>query len=385
MLTAVYLPALLLSFCNGLLVPTLPLYATGLGISLALVGVVLAAESIGTLLADVPAGLLLSRFGDKGVMVVGVGLVALSVVLLVPAHGVVEVIGLRLVAGFGQALWGLSRHAFLAQATRSGGRGRAISTFGGVSRVGALLGPAIGGAVAAAWGLRAPFVLHGVVGLVALVVVLRAVPTDAAARRARPGVGRHAGYAALRGSAGTLARAGLAQLMAQMLRAGRRVLLPLYASQVLGLDVGAVGLVLSASAFADMTLFYPAGLLMDRFGRKFAIVPSFVVQALGLALVPLTQGFGSLLAVALLLGFGNGLSAGTMMTLGADLAPPEALGTFLGVWRLIGDAGSSGGPLLVGAVAEALDLGLAAIAVGAVGLAAAAVFAYSVKETLTRA
>jgi len=254
-----------------------------------------------------------------------------------------------------------------------------------VSRVGALLGPAIGGAVAAAWGLRAPFVLHGVVGLVALVVVLRAVPTDAAARRARPGVGRHAGYAALRGSAGTLARAGLAQLMAQMLRAGRRVLLPLYASQVLGLDVGAVGLVLSASAFADMTLFYPAGLLMDRFGRKFAIVPSFVVQALGLALVPLTQGFGSLLAVALLLGFGNGLSAGTMMTLGADLAPPEALGTFLGVWRLIGDAGSSGGPLLVGAVAEALDLGLAAIAVGAVGLAAAAVFAYSVKETLTRA
>jgi len=86
--------------------------------------------------------------------------------------------------------------------------------------------------------------------------------------------------------------------------------------------------------------------------------------------------------VALMMGLGNGLSAGTMMTLGSDLAPPEALGEFLGVWRLVGDAGSTGGPLLVGAVADVLDLGVAAVAVAVVGLAAAAVFAYRVPETL---
>ncbi|MEJ2288250.1 MAG: MFS transporter, partial [Deinococcales bacterium] len=192
-------------------------------------------------------------------------------------------------------------------------------------------------------------------------------------------------FATVRRFSGVLSTAGLAQWMAQTLRAGRKVLLPLYASQVLGLDVGTVGFILSASAFADMTLFYPAGWLMDRRGRKFAIVPSFLLQAVGLALVPLTQGFATLLAVAVLLGFGNGLSAGTMMTLGADLAPREALGEFLGVWRLVGDAGSSGGPLLVGAVADVLDLGLAAVAVAVVGLGAALVFAYRVPETLRRA
>jgi len=382
LITAVYLPALLLSFCNGMLVPTLPLFASSLHASLGVVGLVLGAEAIGTLIADVPAGALLRRFSGKIVMAGGLALVGASVLLLVPSHGVLPVIGLRLMSGFGLALFNLSRHAFLTEATHNGKRGRAISTFGGVSRAGAFLGPAIGGLVAVAFGLRAPFVLYGVVVLVALLGVLRFVPASPPQPRTAVAA---SGFAAVRRFAGVLSTAGLAQLMAQMLRAGRKVLLPLYASQVLGLDVGTVGVILSASAFADLSLFYPAGWLMDRWGRKFAIVPSFLAQAVGLALVPLTHGFVGLLAVAVALGFGNGLSAGTMMTLGADLAPREALGEFLGVWNLVGDAGASGGPLLVGAVAEVLDLGLAAVAVAAVGLGAAWVFAYRVPETLRRA
>jgi len=380
-ITAVYLPALLLSFCNGLLVPTLPLFASGLHASLGVVGVVVGAEAIGTLFADVPAGVLLCRFSDKTVMVVGLLLVAVSVLLLVPAHNVALVVGLRLTSGLGLALFNLSRHAFLTEATRDGRRGRAISTFGGVSRAGAFVGPAAGGLMAAAFGLRAPFVLYAAVVVVALLGVLWFVP----ARAPHPPRAAPPRLPAPRTFAAALSSAGLAQLMAQALRAGRKVLLPLYASRVLGLDVGTVGFILSASAFADLTLFYPAGWLMDRRGRKFAIVPSFVAQAVGLALVPLTHGFAGLLAVAVGLGFGNGLGAGTMMTLGSDLAPREALGEFLGVWRLVGDAGSSGGPLLVGAVAEALDLGLAAVAVAAVGVGAALVFAYRVPETLRRA
>ena len=67
-------------------------------------------------------------------------------------------------------------------------------------------------------------------------------------------------------------------------------------------------------------MFYPAGYVMDRFGRKFAYVPSFLLQALGMALIPLTGSFAALLAATSLIGFGNGLGSGTMLTLGADLA-----------------------------------------------------------------
>jgi len=123
---------------------------------------------------------------------------------------------------------------------------------------------------------------------------------------------------------------------------------------------------------------------MDRFGRKWATVPSFSIQSAGMALVPLTTGPLGLLAAGMVIGLGNGLGSGTLMTLGADLAPAEARSEFLGVWRLIGDVGFTGGPLVVGAVADLLILPAAALVIAAVGLGATLTFAFAVPETLRR-
>jgi MFS family permease len=166
-----------------------------------------------------------------------------------------------------------------------------------------------------------------------------------------------------------------------MVRTGRGVLIPLYGGDVLGLDVASIGWISSLASAIDMLLFYPVGMIMDRFGRKFAIVPSFFVQGVGLCLIPLTGGFASLAAVAGLIGFGNGLGSGTMMTLGADLAPESSRGEFLGIWRLIGDLGFMSGPLLAGAVAGALALPAAALVMGGSGLTATLIFTFLVPET----
>jgi MFS family permease len=181
-----------------------------------------------------------------------------------------------------------------------------------------------------------------------------------------------------------LANAGFGQILGQAVRAGRRVLIPLYAAQVLGLDVATVGIIVSVSGLVDMLMFYPAGWLMDRRGRKHAIVPCFIVMGLGIAMVPLASSFWLLLLAGIVIGVGNGLGSGTMMTIGADLAPREAMGEFLGIWRMIGDVGMVGGPVLIGAVAQAMSLGSAATAVAGLSLAAALWFAKRVPETLER-
>ncbi len=133
-----------------------------------------------------------------------------------------------------------------------------------------------------------------------------------------------------------------------------------------------------------MTLFLPAGMLMDRLGRKFASVPSFIVLAVGMALVPLAHSYVGLLVASLVMGLGNGIGSGTMMTLGADLAPRQATGEFLGLWRLIGDTGSSAGPIAVGAIADAVGLSLAAFCLSGIGLLAAATLFLFVRETLVQ-
>lgn len=377
----IYLPSLILSFCDGLLVPVLPLFANSLTPSYALVGAALAADAIGTLIADLPAGVWMRRLDRRGTMALGVGLVALATTLLALVPGVWLLIAFRLLAGVGNALWNISRHAHIAEVTHGRNRGRAVALFGGIRRIGAFAGPAVGGLVAGAWGSDGAFLLYG--ALAALVLPLTWVFVDPQ-RDDAPGAVRPRLRPALRAQGRLLAVAGSGQLLGQAIRAGRRILIPLYGAEVLGLSVEAIGIILSVSALVDVALFYPAGMLMDRRGRKWAIVPSFLIQGTGMALIPLSGGFVGLLAASSLIGFGNGLGSGTMMTLGADLAPPGLLGEFLGVWRLIGDGGFTAGPLLVGVLASVAGLPGAALATAAVGLAAAGTFAWGVPETLER-
>ncbi|MFC1878577.1 MFS transporter [Chloroflexota bacterium] len=380
LLLQIYAPSFLTSFSRGLLIPILPLYLRDLGASYVMIGLVMAAQELGTLLADIPAGVLLRRLGRKYAMLLGLAAFVVATTLLFAAGSVVLAMALRFLAGLGIALFNVSRHQYLAEMVKQETRGRTIAGFGGINRIGVFLGPAVGGAVATAFGLRTPFLLFGITGGLALTLVLLFVRRTRLAIPA--GKGRHALLTTLKEYYRLLSVAGVAQLFMQTIRAGRGVIIPLIGADLLGLDVAAIGAILSAAAAIDMTLFIPAGWLMDRFGRKYAIVPSVLIQALGMALLPLVAGFGGLLLVSCLLGFGNGLGAGTMMTLGADLSPDHARSEFLGAWRFIGDSGGMLGPVIVGGVADLLVLSAAALGLAACGLIAGLVFARWVPEPL---
>jgi MFS family permease len=179
------------------------------------------------------------------------------------------------------------------------------------------------------------------------------------------------------------ATAGVATVAIQVLRSSRQAIIPLWGEYV-GLDAAQVSVIFGLSSAIDMTVFYPVGIVMDRMGRKWAGVPCLLVMSLGMIAIPWSTGFGTLLAASLVTSFGNGLGSGINMTLGADFSPPVGRGEFLGVWRLIGDMGTAGGPLLVSAIAGAATLGAASVATGGIGLAGAAVMMFLVPEPLKR-
>ncbi len=379
-----YVPQIIFSTCGGLLIPVLPLFAAELNAPYWLIGVVLALDPFGTMMGDVPAGLLLRRFPTKTVILVGSMGVLLATGLLFFADSILPVLLLRFCSGFFRALYGVAQHTYLAQQIPTIERGRAIALFGGGFRVGSFLGPALGGAVGLALGLRAVFVLFALMMLLSLIGVLLFMPKTAH-KDENADLPEHPSlWHMLRQSKQIFLVAGAGQLFAQMIRAGRTTLLPLYAADILGLDVATIGAIISLGTAMDVLMVYPAGMIMDRVGRKWAIVPCFGLQAVGMLLLPLTTSLAGLAAVNVFLGFSNGLGSGTMMTVGSDLAPPEARGEFLGVWRFIGDIGFSGGPVLVGSIADLLILPAAAVAVAAAGFTAALIFGLGVPETLKK-
>ena len=380
LLLTVYAPAMLLAFGQGILLTTLPLYAADFTSSYSLISFAVSAAALGTLVMDVPAGAILGRLGLRPTMIGGTLMVVLGTLPLAFIHRYDLVLALRILSGVGTAFWGLSRHALITSATPRDQRGRVISTFGGINRIGVLLGPAAGGFVADLVGLRASFAVSGSMGLFALLLAVKFVKATDFSNEQKPGRWKIVGHT-LKTYARDLSAAGAAQTFAQVIRSGRQLIIPLYASRELNMDASEIGLLMTASSVVDVAMFMPAGMLMDRFGRKTASVPSFAIMAFGMALIPFADSFWTLLPIGMIIGGGNGIGSGAMMTLGADLAPREATGEFLGIWRLIGDSGSFLGPTIVGVIAGIFSLQGSAYALAVFGIMAALTLGLLVRET----
>lgn len=382
LLLPIYLPTFLYSMAQGVLVPVLPIYAKHFGGSYAIAGVVVAAAWIGTTICDVPAGLILPKLGFRLQMIVGAMLFGGAAIVLGLVHTIPVMISIQLVAGVGTAMWGVARHSYLTQATTVGDRGRAISLFGGINRGGQFVGPTIGGFVAQYFGLGTAIVVAGSIACSTIIVVALFVRetegiTIRSSHRLDLGVLRQS----LAGNGQAVTAAGTVQVFGQMVRAGKQVVVPLFAKYAIGLDTGAIGQIISASSLVDMLMFPVAGFLMDRWGRKAAVVPSFTILSIAMLLIPFCGSYWALLGAMILAGLGNGIGAGTMMTLGADLAPVGRTGEFLGIWRLIGDSGSAIAPLVAGAVADAIGIGLTTGATAGLGIIAAFTMAFFMRET----
>jgi predicted MFS family arabinose efflux permease len=82
LLLSVYAPTFMLSLGEAVLIPTLPLYAQSFGVSLSLVSLAVAATWIGTLVTDLPAGLLLQRMGRRQMTLVGTSALAVSTLVI---------------------------------------------------------------------------------------------------------------------------------------------------------------------------------------------------------------------------------------------------------------------------------------------------------------
>jgi MFS family permease len=203
-------------------------------------------------------------------------------------------------------------------------------------------------------------------------VVLLSLPDIDSVRRARAGrpVVVQSTRAVIREHLPVLRTLGVGALLVGAVRASRQVVIPLWAEHI-GLDPQTTSLIFGVSGAIDMLLFYPAGSVMDRFGRKWVAVPSMAVLGLAHLLLPLTHSAGALTAVALLMGIGNGLGAGVIMTLGADASPPVGRAQFLGAFRLFADTGNGAGPLLIAAVTALAGLAPAVLVMGLTGWAAA--------------
>ncbi|MDO5681678.1 MAG: MFS transporter [Propionibacteriaceae bacterium] len=360
---AAYAPTLLLSTGHGAVLPLVALTARDMNASLEAAAFLVALIGVGQLVGDLPAGMIASRFGEKRALV-GAALIEAAALLLCWQATELWMLGVGVFAtGLAGAVIGLARQAYLTEVIPAHQRARALSTLGGVYRIGQFLGPLLGALMVSTVNLSAAYAAAAVLSLVA--GALTAALPDVEGRAPRGTVRGPGMIEVVRSRWQALATLGLGAMVVQLGRAARLSVLPLWAQEV-GLGPEMIALIFALAALADMSMFYPSGAIMDRFGRFYSAVPTLVVLGIGFAILPLTKGALAVTLVAILLGVANGFSAGIVMTLGSDTAPVNARAKFLGAWRLLTDAGNAGGPLIVSAVVALAPLWSASLAIGVV-------------------
>ncbi len=368
---SVYAPFVLSMLGRGMLVPVLPLYLRDAGFSFTMVTVVVAAAGIGAVVGGLPAGATAQRFGPEWLFAGATVLTGIASMLFGISTAVLALFAFHLTVGLGAVGTRVGVQVLVNDAVGVELRGRAMSMLGGGMRVAMFVGPILGGVLVDVVGFTATFVVCGVVTLFGLIpFVMSRRSTDGGRRFTRPTVAASGVVRALRVHTGLLLLAGFGSALVVTARAGRNVIVPLIGDE-LEMSAAAVGFLVAIGTGADLLLFPVSGWLMDRFGRLAAIVPAFSLLGLGLLLLGLNPTVAGAIVSGVVMGVGNGMSAGTMLTLGGDLAPPES-GPFLSALGMTQDLGVVLGPLLVGWLADAAGLEVSAIVLAVVMFAAIA-------------
>ncbi|PNW08325.1 MFS transporter [Microbacterium testaceum] len=392
----IYGPTLLFALGEGAVIPLIPVIANRLGADVALAALVAAALVVGQLCGNIPAGWAVARFGERLTMGVA-GIIVLAGLLgIVFAQSLAFFTAAVFLIGFCAASFALARHSFMTTRVPLTFRARALSLLGGTFRLGMFVGPFISAALLAIFGSETASIVFFAVCQVATILLVffgpdpeKAVPVGAGSPTRRgagdsrdaedtgepvtgaiPTVERVGVFRTMWRYRGVLARLGLAASSLSAVRSARQVVLPLWGVS-LGLDAGTIAVVVGVSGAIDFALFYASGQVMDRFGRLWAALPAMVLMGAGFFALSFTHELSSAAMwyamFAAVLGVGNGLSSGILLTLGADVAPPTDPATFLGSWRTLTDAGGAVAPLIVSALTAVASL---SVGVGAMGLVA---------------
>ncbi|WP_453985519.1 MFS transporter [Brevibacterium casei] len=395
----VLIPSLLFAAGLGAIMPVLVLGALSLGASSAFAAAIVGIMGAVSLLATVPAGILIDRLGDFRAMVVATTFAIVIVAGIVaaflwdaPGSLLVYTIALMLFAPVSD-VWNLARQAVVAEVMPSAHLAKAMTALGGSMRVGNLVGPIIGAGLMLVFPIWSVFVFAGVAGLLAIIVMalpIARIPdyghshsdggatagstTDSAdtatatARTDSPAEPPRRARLDVRWNAVVLV--GISIVTLTVARSAQPVVIQLWGVAI-GLHESQISLLIAFGAGLELVFMFLGAYIKDRLGRVATLVACLTIFGAGfIAMVTMPTLTGMIVSVGIM-AVGNGLGAGVNMTIGADLSPKIGRARFLGIWAIFNNGGKLAGPSVIALVIAIASLRFGVLFTGFVAIAGA--------------
>ena len=267
------------------------------GFSLSNTGLLATIFTLGMALAGVPTGYMLARFTRKATLETGIAIFSAGTALTAFSSGFADMLVYRTATGIGEAMQ-LTTLLAIAGSYFARSRGAAAGSINFAYGAGAMIGPVLATRLLGAWKTwRAPMIIFGLLGLVALSVIALAVKprlTELAGERAsRQG---EAGSPSLLNRNTVILT--LMGLIGGMIMYGYLGLYPSYLREHLAYSPAAAGSVMSLFGLGALASI-GGGWLGDRFPPRLVMGATFlVVAALGCLLFSGLSAFAAQAALS---------------------------------------------------------------------------------------
>lgn len=136
------------------------------------IGVVMTVFGIVTFVVQTPVGFIVDRLGARAVLIGGIAIEAVAIGLFGVATAYWQLLVLAAIAGVGHTVFHPADYAILSSRVSEERMGRAFSIHSATGYMGFVFAPIFMTGVAAVWHWRASFILLGIIGLVAALLLL---------------------------------------------------------------------------------------------------------------------------------------------------------------------------------------------------------------------
>jgi MFS family permease len=338
----------------GIVAPVLPVFAATFGVGHTAIAVLISVFALVRLAFAPLSGLLVNKFGEPHVYIVGILIVAAGTTMAGFSGSYFEMLGWRALAGVGSTMFTVAALALLIRITPAPMRGRASGMWAAGFLVGNVAGPIVGAGLVPL-GLWVPFVSYGALLCVAAFVVWFFLRRSTLAALDKSNGTDHMPFMeAMRHRAYHAALAsGFANGWAVF---GVRIsLVPVFVIEALEQSPAVAGISMSVFAAGNAAVLFVSGRIADTRGRKPVAIAGLVISGVTTIWMGFTTGTWDFMAASLIAGMGAGLLNPPQNAVVADVMGARGRGgPVLAGFQMVTDLGAIIGPISAGLLADTL-------------------------------
>lgn len=343
----------------SIIAPTFSLYATQLGASLDVVGILSSVSGLTQFALAVPITMLSDRLGRKNMIALGFAVFALAMLVLVMADSMAMLALARVLFGMATIATFTVGAAYIGDVIQPHERGAAFGLYATSMGAGAAVGPLVSGAAQPLGGIAGGYMAGMGIGLVGLLIAWVGLrqprPPQDLPRHVGPAPGRM--MEVLRNPA--LLAASLGLMLANTSYVG--AIIPFFPLQAQGLGMGLIAItsLFSARSFASAFARLPSGLISGRYSRWAFVIGALSVITGVLVAISIVRDPTALAGILILEGVAYGAYLAVGQAFVSEHSTDQNRGAANGTYSSAGSLGSTFSPIVLGAIAG--QMGLSAV------------------------